>query len=61
RPTVLPIPAFGPRLLLGRELSDELLFTSQRVLPAVLTAAGYPFAHPDLHTALRALLGSRAA
>jgi uncharacterized protein (TIGR01777 family) len=61
RPTVLPIPAFGPRLVLGRELADELLFTSQRVLPAVLTAAGYPFAHPDLHTALRGLLGSRAA
>jgi uncharacterized protein len=61
RPTVLSIPAFGPRLVLGRELADELLFTSQRVLPAVLTAAGYPFAHPDLHTALRALLGSRAA
>jgi uncharacterized protein len=61
RPTVLPIPAFGPRLALGRELADELLFTSQRVLPTVLTAAGYPFAHPELHTALRALLGSPAA
>jgi uncharacterized protein (TIGR01777 family) len=61
RPAVLPIPAFGPRLVLGRELADELLFTSQRVLPTVLTAAGCPFAHPDLHTALRALLGSRAA
>lgn len=58
RPTVLPIPAFGPRLVLGRELADELLFTSQRVLPTVLTATGYPFAHPELHTALRALLGS---
>jgi uncharacterized protein len=61
RPTVLPIPAFGPRLALGRELADELLFTSQRVLPTVLTAAGYPFAHSELHTALRALLGSPAA
>ncbi len=61
RPTVVPVPAFGPRLVLGRELADELLFTSQRVLPTALTAAGYRFAHPGLTTALRAVLGSRAA
>ncbi|MGH9111839.1 MAG: TIGR01777 family oxidoreductase, partial [Acidimicrobiales bacterium] len=61
RPTVVPVPAFGPRLVLGRELADELLFTSQRVVPTALTAAGYRFAHPDLPTALRAVLGSRAA
>jgi uncharacterized protein len=59
RPTVVPVPAFGPRLVLGREMADELLFVSQRAEPAALTAAGYRFAHPDVATALRALLGDR--
>lgn len=58
RPTVLPIPKFGPKLLLGGELAENLLFSGQRVLPAVLNAdAGFTFQHPDLATALRALLG----
>ena len=58
RPTFLPIPKFGPRLALGGELAENLLFTGQRVLPKVLeTDDGFTFAHPDLETALRALLG----
>lgn len=56
RPTVLPIPSFGPKLLLGRELADALLFTGQRVLPARLGASGYAFQHASLEVALRALL-----
>jgi uncharacterized protein (TIGR01777 family) len=52
RPAVLPVPAFGPRLVLGRELADSLLFASQRVRPAALEAAGYEFAHPLLAGAL---------
>ena len=64
RPTVLPVPAFGPKLLLGSELADALLFTSARVEPGVLTANGYEFAHPNLEGALRAMLdrpGAEAA
>lgn len=57
RPTVLPIPSFGPKLLLGGELADALLFTGQRVLPKQLAASGYTFAHPTLEVALRPLLG----
>ena len=57
RPTVVPIPSFGPKLLLGGELADALLFTGQRVLPARLGAAGFEFRHPTLEVALRALLG----
>jgi uncharacterized protein (TIGR01777 family) len=56
RPTFLPIPKFGPKLLLGSELADNLLFTGQRVLPKVLADAGFQFEHPDLESALRALL-----
>lgn len=57
RPAVVPVPSFGPRLLLGRELADALLHDSQRVLPARLAASGFTPAHPDLEPALRALLG----
>ncbi len=60
RPTVVPVPAFGPKLLLGSELADALLFTSARIEPGVLTANGYEFAHPDLEGALRAMLGRPA-
>jgi len=54
RPAVLPVPRFGPSLLLGRELADALLFTSQHVEPAVLTEHGYQFRHPDVASALSA-------
>ena len=58
RPTFLPIPKFGPKLLLGGELAENLLFTGQKVLPRVLDADdGFTFRHPDLATALHALLG----
>ena len=56
RPTVVPIPAFGPKLLLGGEMAEELLFYSQRVLPDVLVDAGYEFRHDDVETALLAAL-----
>ena len=57
----MPIPSFGPKLLLGGELAESLLFTGQRVLPAALLAAGYRFEHPTLDVALRALLAKPAA
>lgn len=56
RPTFLPTPAFGPKLLLGSELAHTLLDESQRVLPTVLPASGFEFRHPDLEPALRDLL-----
>ena len=61
RPAALPVPSFGPKLLLGAELADALLFTGQRVVPGVLTAAGYTFQHTELEAALRSLLGRPAA
>ncbi len=56
RPTFVPLPALAARLALG-EMADELLLTSQRVLPARLEASRYPFRHPSLEGALRAALG----
>jgi uncharacterized protein (TIGR01777 family) len=48
RPAVIPVPAFGPKLVLGAELAESLLFSSQRVLPKVLEASGYAFRHPTI-------------
>jgi uncharacterized protein (TIGR01777 family) len=57
RPSFLPVPSFGPKLLLGGELADALLFDGQRVLPSVLQADGYEFDHPNLEQGLRGVLG----
>jgi uncharacterized protein len=56
RPSALPVPEFGPKLLLGGEMAEQLLFASQRVQPAALLAAGYEFRDPDLEPALHAVL-----
>lgn len=56
RPTLVPLPAFAARLALG-EMADELLLTSQRVVPARLQASGYTFRYPALAGALQAAIG----
>jgi NAD dependent epimerase/dehydratase family enzyme len=53
---LVPVPSFGPKLLLGGELADSLLFTGQKVQPRALQASGYQFQHPTLESALRAEL-----
>lgn len=60
RPTILPLPAFAARIVLG-EMANELLLASQRVKPMQLEQTGYHFRHPQLEEALRALLGKRKA
>jgi uncharacterized protein len=57
RPTLLPIPKFGPAAKLGSELAQELLYTSSRVVPTKLLASGFKFEHEDIETALHAVLG----
>ena len=56
RPAALPVPAFGPKLLLGGELAENLLFTSLRVVPEVLEREGFAFQHRDVTSALRGVL-----
>jgi len=60
RPALFPAPAFALRVALG-ELADALLLSSQKVLPKKLASLGYHFAHPDLETALRTILGTKSA
>ncbi|OBG41173.1 TIGR01777 family oxidoreductase [Mycolicibacter heraklionensis] len=57
RPTILPVPGLGPRLLLGAQGARELACASQRVLPARLGEAGHRFRAPELEPLLRHLLG----
>lgn len=56
RPVWLPIPRFVPRLILGRDLADTLLFDSQAVYPQRLEADGFRFGHPRVEEALTAAL-----
>jgi hypothetical protein len=56
RPAVLPVPRLAPRLLLGRELADEMLFFSIRATPARLEKAGFRFLRPQIDVALKAAL-----
>jgi uncharacterized protein (TIGR01777 family) len=55
RPSLVPAPRFAVRLAVG-ELAD-VVFSSQRVVPAKALALGYSFRFPSLDGALRDLLG----
>jgi NAD dependent epimerase/dehydratase family enzyme len=55
RPTIFAVPEFAARLAFG-EMANEMLLSSQRVLPKRLSEAGYQFQYPDLESALRHLL-----
>jgi uncharacterized protein len=54
RPAIMPIPVAALRLVLG-ELAGEAV-KSQRVLPGVLSRAGFAWSQPTLESALRAAL-----
>ena len=57
RPAALPVPSFGPRLLLGRQGATELAEANQRVIPARLTELGHRFRQPLVADALGHQLG----
>lgn len=60
RPAPLPIPALGPKLLLGSEGASELALADQRVVPAVAAQRGWRFRYPTLKAALAHELGKEA-
>ncbi len=51
RPCWMPMPALGLRAAFG-EMADEVLLASQRVVPARLLEADYPFRYEHLQQAL---------
>ena len=56
RPTLFSIPAGIIRGMYG-QMGREVLLASTRVMPQQLLQNGFTFAHPDLASALRHLLG----
>lgn len=60
RPAVLAVPKFGLKAILGAEMAEEVLLSSQRALPTRLLDSGYTFKHPELDDALRTALGKAA-
>lgn len=57
RPTLLPTPMVGPRLLYGDEGARYTAAASQNVHSGVLAKTGYQFRQPDLESCLRHVLG----
>lgn len=57
RPTFLPVPKFALGLVMGGELTEEVIMAGQRALPAVAEKSGFTFSHPDLASALRSIVG----
>jgi uncharacterized protein (TIGR01777 family) len=60
RPAVLRVPAPVLRLVM-RNLAEELLLASQRMEPAVLSAAGFQWQHPSLAQAAQWVAGKEGA
>jgi NAD dependent epimerase/dehydratase family enzyme len=56
RPALVPVPSFGPKLVLGGAAADELIEIDQNVSSARLEGSGFVPAHPHLEGALRHLL-----
>jgi len=57
RPAFFAVPAIALSIVLGREGANELVLTSQRVLPKVLTESGFKFSNPDIDAELASALG----
>ncbi|MGV3709537.1 MAG: TIGR01777 family oxidoreductase [Gemmatimonas sp.] len=57
RPAFLPVPAFGLHALFGKEMVENTILTSLRVLPTKLLKAGFHFRHPTILDILRFELG----
>ena len=55
RPSFMPIPGFGLRLLFG-QMADEMLLSGQKVSPKKVLDLGYEFKYRNLEGALRSLL-----
>ncbi|MGH9296740.1 MAG: TIGR01777 family oxidoreductase [Acidimicrobiales bacterium] len=60
RPALLTVPSRVLELALGREVANEMLLASQRVLPQRLEGSGFSFLHPDLASAVGAAAAGEA-
>lgn len=56
RPTLVPLPSFAARLILGSEMAEALLLSSLRVEPRKALEGGYVFRDTELTPLLRRLV-----
>ena len=60
RPTLLQVPAFAMRMLIG-EAADELLLCNQKMTADKLLATGFKFEHPTLQSAIEYVVAKNPA
>ena len=58
RPAVLPVPRLALDVVMGGELTREMIMAGQRALPEVAQGSGYSFRHPTLEEGLRAAVAN---
>jgi uncharacterized protein (TIGR01777 family) len=56
RPAFLPIPKFVLRKKFGKQMTQELFLSSQRVMPEVLQKTGFEFNDREIQPALKRIL-----
>jgi NAD dependent epimerase/dehydratase family enzyme len=52
RPTLIPMPAFALRTMVGRQMADEMLLGGAKIHPHKLTEAGFTFDYPTVDAAI---------
>lgn len=55
RPTLIPVPGFALKIVLGEFAEDTL--ASQRIDPAVLSGSGFGWEHPDIRSMIESARG----
>ena len=56
RPTLLPVPAFALRMLVGGQMADEMLLGGAKIYPHKLQEAGFMFSYSTIEAAVDAAL-----
>lgn len=56
RPTVMPLPAFALKAIVGARFANEAVLASQRVIPSRLIESGFTFQDPEVAAALQSVL-----
>jgi uncharacterized protein len=57
RPTFMPVPSLAIKAMFGAEMSEEMIFGGQRMMPKRLLDAGFEFRDPEVGVALKMMLG----
>lgn len=52
RPTLIPMPAFALRTMVGRQMADEMLLGGAKIYPRKLEQAGFTFDYPTIVSAI---------